>query len=335
MIYTPSAEHIELAAKRLKEGKLIVFPTETVYGLGANAFDADAVKKIFDVKGRPAHNPLIVHLAEASDISLIAWVPDEVETETPFKELFSLWPGPLTLVLPVKSAVPKVVTGGKDSVAVRVPRNPIALALLKASEVPIAAPSANISSRISATTAVHVEETIGQQVDMILDGGPCDVGVESTILSLLEWPPRILMPGGVSVERLNKLLGVDCRLPDKASLHNGAEDPLAPGMLKEHYAPNTKLRFRARYTPKKEEKRIGLINFGPSFGPPNDNISYQSKIVLSEIDSLQQVATRLYSALYEMDKLGLDLILIDSCEEKGIGLAIMDRLKRAVAASTN
>lgn len=330
MIYTATEKHIQLAAKRIQEGGLVVFPTETVYGLGANAFDENATRKIFEVKKRPVDNPLIVHIASANEIGIVAWVPDDVQNDLLFKRLFSFWPGPLTLVLPVKSSVPSVVTGGKDSVAVRVPRHPIALALLKAAEVPIAAPSANISSRISATTAAHVEETLGNNVDMILDGGPCEVGVESTILSLLEWPPRILRPGGVSAERISKLLDVPCSLPDSEALDEISKNILAPGMLKEHYAPKTRMIFRSSLDRSKIPERVGLLSFGSSYGPLND-IPYRTKMVLSETGNLYEVANRLFSALYEMDKLRLDLILVDECEEAGIGRAIMDRLRRAVA----
>lgn len=336
MILTANDDTIRRAAHIIRKGGLVVFPTETVYGLGANAMDARAVQKIFAVKNRPPVNPLIVHIDSIRQLRLVTLVPRKIEDAEWFKTLIGIWPGPLTLVLPRSSSVPTMVTANLDSVAVRMPSHPVARKLLAAAATPIAAPSANFSSQVTATTAQHVAETLGAAVDLILDGGPCEVGVESTILSLLEWPPRILRPGGIAAERLSEILEV----PIEELTRKAADAvPLAPGMLKEHYAPNTPLVFRDTassidHTSGESAStcsgsaKVGLISFGPSYGK-DDRTQYSVVRSLSATDDLSEVARNLFSALYEMDKLGLTLIVVDRCEEEGIGRAIMDRLRRA------
>lgn len=332
MVVKPTPENIAAAADAIRNGGLVVFPTETVYGLGANAFDDRACRRIFEVKQRPASNPLIVHLPSADAVEGVAVF--DAMAEAPLRDLCAFWPGPLTLIVPAGGKVAHAVTGGKKSVAVRVPSHPVALELLRAAGVPIAAPSANISSRISATTADHVEATLGPKVDLILDGGPCRIGVESTILSLLEWPPQILRPGGITAEKLSAVLKVPVAALTRKDAPSEEKEPLAPGMLREHYAPHTRLVFRDKAGNLDPSLSVGLLSFGPRYGPADDR-NYACATVLSSGSNLDEVAARLFSALYEMDKLSLDVILVDSCEEEGIGRAIMDRLRRATYSSSS
>ena len=328
MILPANEENIKKAAFILKKGGLVAFPTETVYGLGADGSNPDAVRRIFEAKKRPSSNPLILHIGSESELCTVA---DTTRLKCPtesLSKLKALWPAPFTMVLPALACIPKAVTGGKDSVAVRIPAHPVALALIRETERPIAAPSANISTRVSATTAKHVEDSLGESVDLILDGGPCEVGVESTILSLLEWPPRILRPGGITPEQISSLLGV----PVEELLRKQTQDGelLAPGMMKEHYAPHTKLIFRKDFSSAGVGGSVGLISFGPAYGAVND-FPYKKVLILSETGDLEEIASNLFSALRQMDKDSLDLIVVDCCEEEGIGLAIMDRLRRAAA----
>lgn len=336
MLVPASPENIYRAAEIIRSGGLVAFPTETVYGLGANAKNEQAVERIFQVKKRPLFNPLIVHIENVSCLDQVALTNDLPCNDEIFTSLLGLWPGPLTLVLPATSRVPKVVTGGKNSVAVRIPAHPVAQALLREATLPIAAPSANISTRLSATTAEHVQSTLGSRIDMVLDGGECAVGVESTILSLLEDPPRILRPGGISVEALSRILHVPTNVLKRPRAETSEEEVLAPGMLKEHYAPDTKLIFRGQFKGQKSNTKVGLISFGEKYGAISENkddYPYNEVMLLSKTGDLNEVAHNLFSALFEMDKKNLDVIVIDSCEESGIGHAIMDRLRRASAGS--
>ncbi len=222
----PSAEVIEEAARRLRAGELVAFPTETVYGLGANALDADAVRRIFTAKGRPSYNPIIVHVADVNGARRV--VSEWPESAARLAQRF--WPGPLTLVLPRRPEVPDAVTAGLDTVAVRVPAHPVALALLRAAGIPIAAPSANPSTRVSPTTARHVAESLGDRVAMIIDGGPTSVGIESTVLDVSHDRPVLLRPGMISQADLAEVVG------DIATATHAAEGKArpSPGMMEKH-----------------------------------------------------------------------------------------------------
>jgi L-threonylcarbamoyladenylate synthase len=305
------------AAEVIRAGGLVAFPTETVYGLGANAFDARAVARIFAVKRRPSFDPLIVHLDSAAGLSRVAAGDDR--RVAALAERF--WPGPLTLVLPRRPEVPDIVTSGLDTVGVRVPAHPAAHALLAASGTPIAAPSANPFGYVSPTTAEHVLDQLGGEVDVVLDGGPSPVGVESTILSLAGSEPTILRPGGLPREELEAALGGP--IPVAAT----AERPLAPGQLLAHYATRTPLRIlggAAGGAP--AHGRVGLLALGPSGAR-----GYAVIEALAEDGSLATAAANLFAALRRLDALGLDLIEAEPCPEVGLGLAIMDRLRRAAA----
>jgi len=305
-----NSESIAQAAELLRDGRLVAFPTETVYGLAGDATDDRAVASIFAVKGRPSFNPLIVHLAdweEAADLVLM---------DRRAKDLaIAFWPGPLTLVLPrrAEARVSLLVSAGLDSLAVRVPAHPVALALLRATGRPLAAPSANPSGRVSPTTAAHVAADLRPAPAMILDGGACQVGVESTVLDLTAERPMLLRPGGVPLERLSALLGpVQSAMADPAALRS-------PGMLPSHYAPVLPVRLEAT------EARPGelLLGFGPTAPPGVAN--------LSPTADLTEAASRLFALLRALDRPDHQGIAVMPIPEQGLGLAINDRLRRAAA----
>ena len=324
MIVSASAEVITHAASILKSGGLVAFPTETVYGLGANALDATAVKKIFDAKERPATHPLIVHVDALDTLSQLTPAFSIPEYREKIIKVADFWPGPLSLVLPKSDAVPEEVTGGKDSVAVRIPAHPIALELLQAAQIPIAAPSANRYTYVSPTTAAHVEQGLGNAVDMIIDGGMCDIGIESTVLSLVHESPTILRHGAVTKEQLTQALGEQVFELTEAPT---PDEILSPGSNPVHYSPSTAVILRSDFNPEKTSGRVGLI----SFRAYEDDLQFDFAAVtcLSDTGDLNEIAKRLFLSLREMDSLDLNLIVIDSCEERGLGRAIMDRVTRA------
>jgi len=311
---------IEAGARTLRDGGLVAFPTETVYGLGANAFDARAVARVFEVKARPSFDPLIVHLSEGSDLGRV------VAGDDPRVERLGarFWPGPLTLVLPRRPDLPEIVTAGLDTVGVRVPAHPAARALIRAAGTPVAAPSANPFGYVSPTTAEHVVELLGQAVDLILDGGPCGVGLESTIVSLAAPEPTLLRPGGVSREELEDALGAPLvRAPAPA------ERPLAPGQLERHYATRTPLRILpgpAAPLPA-GAGRVGLLAWSAA---PRGR-GYAAVEILAPDGRPTTAAAGLFAALRRLDAAGLDTIVAEPCPERGLGLAIMDRLRRSSA----
>jgi L-threonylcarbamoyladenylate synthase len=310
---------VEEAARVLRHGGLVVFPTETVYGLGADAFNPEAVARVFEAKARPAFDPLIVHVAKEAEVGRVAEAGDP--RVTPLARRF--WPGPLTLVLPRRAEVPEIVTAGLDTVAVRVPAHEGALRLLEAADTPVAAPSANPFGSVSPTTAAHVAERLGAVVDLVLDGGPCRVGLESTVLSLVTEPPAILRPGGVPREELEEALGAPVPVAGPASR------PLAPGQLERHYATRTRLLVLAgpAGASPPERGRAGLLAFraAPRGG------SWAAIEVLAPDGRVTTAAASLFAALRRLDALGLDTIYAEPCDERGVGLAIMDRLRRCAA----
>jgi L-threonylcarbamoyladenylate synthase len=308
---------IHEAAKIIQKGGIVAFPTETVYGLGADAFNPLAVARVFEVKRRPYFDPLIVHVANSRDVKKLA-----KEIPTNAKKLTEkFWPGPLTVVLLKEEKIPDIVTAGLPSVAIRMPNHPIALSLIKESRCPIAAPSANPFGYLSPTTANHVHEQLGDQVDLILDGGPCPVGVESTIVSFLEESPRLLRAGGVSLEEIESFIG-------KVEVTEIKEDrPYAPGMLPRHYAPQTPimLDWDGKNLGPHKNKKIGLL----AFQAPKGNVKFHSIEVLSKKGDMREAAANLFAAIRRLDTLNLDLILAEPVPEFGLGRAIMDRLRRA------
>ncbi|MEZ5756051.1 MAG: L-threonylcarbamoyladenylate synthase [Paracoccaceae bacterium] len=298
------------AAEILRAGGLVAFPTETVYGLGGDARDDRAVARIFEAKGRPRFNPLIVHLPDVESARELAVFDDRAEALAR-----AFWPGPLTLVLPIRpgSGLSPLVTAGLDSVALRLPAHPLARALLRAFGGPLAAPSANPSGKVSPTRAEHVRAGLAGRIEAILDGGPCAVGVESTILGLVG-QPELLRPGGVAVEVLEEVLG------ETLAMGGSAERPNAPGQLASHYAPGAAVRLEVT------EPQAGEIWVG--FGPcPGADLS------LSEQGDPVEAAARLFHVLREADALAGSggRIAFAPVPEAGLGRAINDRLRRAAA----
>lgn len=319
---------IQHAALLLRDGKLVAFPTETVYGLGADATNPRAIRRVFEVKGRPSTNPLIVHLPSYPE--LLRYI-DFNRSKNPellrrrLDALAPLWPGPLSVVVPRVEAICAEGCAGSDTVALRIPRHNIALQLLAACQRPIAAPSANPSMYISPTTAQHVRDNLGHSIDYILDGGPCDVGVESTVVSLLEEIPRILRPGAITSEMLQELLG--CEVEDFTKRSSTDASPLlSPGMLEKHYSPHTPVILRDNLQGSAPlPARVGVIRFSNAI----DSIRAVETRTLSATGDLHEIACNLFSALRDFDHMKLDLIVVDTCEPIGLGAAIMDRLLRA------
>lgn len=317
---------ISTAVSLLRQGRLVSFPTETVYGLGADAANPDAVQRIFALKGRPADHPLIVHLAAAEQLG--EWAQEIPAVAWRLAERF--WPGPLTLILKKAAWVPLEVTGGQDTVGLRVPAHPLALDLLQAFGGGLAAPSANRFGRISPTRAAHVRDEFGDSLDLVLDGGSCQVGVESTILSLVMAEPVLLRPGGITGGQLAKVLG--CR---PASRTATAADIRAPGLLPSHYAPRTPLTIepRQRLWPRVKHLRaqgvrIGLMTLDES--PEDFCPTHQTRIIRMP-NRPQAYANRLYHSLRSLDGDGNDLLLVEAPPQTEAWMAINNRLLRAAA----
>ena len=318
MIFPATEENVEKAAKIIRAGGCVAFPTETVYGLGADAFNPSACARIFEIKNRPFFDPLIVHVSGISEIEKVA----DFKNPKAKKLAEKFWPGPMTLILPKKPAVPLIVSAGMETVAVRVPKHKTALELIKKSGVPIAAPSANPFSFLSPTSAEHVEKQLGDKVEMILDGGVCEFGVESTIIDFSEEFPRILRFGGLEIEKIEKTIG---KLKTE---ENSREKQKAPGQFKKHYAPKTKLKiidFKTQAFDFGKGGKIGLL----AFKKPQSPERFTAVEVLSETGDLKQAASRLFESWHRLDAENLDIIYAEAVPESGLGRAIMDRLKRA------
>ena len=308
---------IQQAAEIIKRGGIVAFPTETVYGLGANAFNPLAVARIFEAKRRPYFDPLIVHVASHGDpAKLVIDIPSDAK-----KLMERFWPGPLTVVLLKREEVPDIVTAGLPSVAIRMPKHEMALSLIEQADCPIAAPSANPFGYLSPTTAEHVRDQLGDQIDFILDGGTCEVGVESTIVSFSKGKPRLLRPGGVELEEIESIIGKVEVIP----IEEGR--PSAPGMLPRHYAPRTPiiLNWNDKNLDIYKNKKIGLL----AFREPRNNLKFSKVEVLSKKGDIREAAANLFAAIRRLDALNLDLIVAESIPEIGLGRAIMDRLRRA------
>lgn len=306
------------AATALRAGLLVALPTETVYGLGANALDARAVARIFEAKGRPRFDPLIVHVPDADAVGALAQIDD---ARVAFARLSAaFWPGPLTLVLPRRPTVPDLVTSGLPSVAVRVPRHPVTRAVLRAAGVPVAAPSANPFGYVSPTTAAHVADQLGDAVDLILDGGPCAIGLESTIVSLLDDRPTLLRPGGIPRADLEAVIG------PMAEGVRVLERPLAPGQLARHYATRTPLRLVTPDALTPAPERALLVLAGP---PPAGSEGYGRVLALAATGDLTATAAALFATLRTLDAAGHAGVDVLPCPLEGLGVAIMDRVRRA------
>lgn len=325
MILAPSDENIRQAAVLLGRGELVAFPTETVYGLGADATNEEAVRLIFAAKGRPAFNPLIVHISGIDKLDAVVRLDSGSALQRMVERLAEkFWPGPLSLVLPKQPTIAPSVCAGLETVAVRVPAHPIARKLLLACGCPIAAPSANPSFYVSPTTAQHVVDGLGDKIP-VLDGGACSVGVESTVLAFDGVRPMILRPGGVPAEEIGAVLGLS---PRELLANSEASLLASPGMLPHHYSPATPVKLSSAIAAADFPPKVGLISFSDRAEAQFD---YMHITRLTRDNNLAEAAQQLYAALRDMDKRGLDLIVVDSCGEEGLGLAIMDRIRKAAA----
>mgnify|MGYP004620171765 FL=1 len=328
MLSTEKQEDIALAAKLLREGKLVAIPTETVYGLGANGLDEEAVLHIFEAKGRPQDNPLILHISEPRELENICHdIPDAA-----WVLAGHFWPGPLTMVLPVRDCVPKRTTAGLDTVAVRCPKTPATRELIRLAGVPVAAPSANRSGKPSTTTAAHVLHDMDGRIDAILDGGACEVGVESTIVDLTGERPRLLRPGGVTPEELKALLGeLDI---DRAVLGQIANDAVvrAPGMKYKHYAPSAEVvivsgssEAAAQYVHRHFEAGDAVLCFEEELPLYADC----DPMAYGRLDTPQTLSAGLFAALRDLDRPDIRMIFARCPEGGGLAYAIGNRLKKA------
>jgi L-threonylcarbamoyladenylate synthase len=328
----PQYELIQLGASVLHQSGLVAFPTETVYGLGANALDEIAVGRIFSAKDRPVSDPVIVHLYSLDQLFQVAVDVSEIV----YRLADRFWPGPLTLVLRRHSSVPAMVSSGRDTVAVRIPNHPVPLALLRAAQLPVAAPSANRFSRPSATTADHVREDLDGQVDLILDGGAAPIGVESTILDLTKVNPVVLRPGGIPLEQLREMIpSVQVVERHLRPEDDGIE---APGMLLKHYSPRAKLLlFTGHESPVRlamQDAATELIKVGKSVGAlvlDNERAWFFDTAVhhLGLGMDAESVSHHLFDSMRALDRLGVDVILVHDFGRDGLGAALWDRLLRA------
>lgn len=312
------SKDISLAIQFLEKGQLVGIPTETVYGLAANALDPIAVAKIFEAKERPTFDPLIIHTYRLEEVNNFI---TEIHPQL-LKLAKAFWPGPLTLLLPKKEIIPNLVTSGLDRVGVRIPNHPLTLNLLSQLAFPLAAPSANPFGYISPTTAEHVQKQLGDKIQYILDGGSCEVGLESTIVGEEKGEIIIYRLGGLSIADIEKVVG-------KVSIQlNQSSNPKAPGQLKSHYAPKKPVYMgdlsdlQAKYS----HKKLGAIVFGENH-PLQENVVVKN---LSITKNYQEAAVNLFSFLRELDEANVDVIICELLPEQGLGLAINDRLRRAV-----
>jgi L-threonylcarbamoyladenylate synthase len=314
-IVPATPEHLARAATLLREGGVVAFPTETVYGLGANALDESAVARIFEIKRRPAFDPLIVHVLDETMLNRVAAaIPRAARV---LAELF--WPGPLTLVLQKRPEIPDLATAQLPTVGVRMPSHAITRELLERAGVPLAAPSANPFGYISPTKAEHVARMLGESVDLIVDGGPTEHGLESTIVAL-EPTPTLLRPGAIAAAEIERVTG------PLATVRHDSAAPLAPGGLASHYAPRTPIRLvDPAAVPLPQRSGAGAVTLSTAVE------GYARAEILSPRGDLREAASRLFAVLHELDSVGLERLDVEPIAEEGLGIAIMDRLKRASA----
>lgn len=326
----PEMESIEEAAASIRNGKIVAFPTETVYGLGADAFNGNACKEIFKVKNRPMDNPLIVHISKMSQLYDVAMdIPEEIENAVKV-----LWPGPVTFRFKRNPKLPLETTAMLDTISVRMPAHPVALRLIDESNTPIAAPSANMATRPSGTRVEHVINDFDGKIEMILDGGPAPFGLESTIIDATVKPYLLLRPGAFTLEELGNYL--DIRMPDPSSLKRLSKRPVAPGMKYRHYAPNTKLLVidssflidSVEHMPKNIRYAILCSN------EMGENFSNAKLIKLGKEGNLYEIASNIFDAFRRLDRMNVELALVQAFPENGIGLALMNRMAKASGSAS-
>jgi L-threonylcarbamoyladenylate synthase len=315
---TQISSDISKAIELLNKEDVVAIPTETVYGLAGNIYSEKAIRKIFQVKQRPLFNPLIVHIPSIDHLEKIA-------REFPVKAqklAEAFWPGSLTLILPKRLNIPEIVTGGKDTVGVRIPNHPVTLSLLKQLSFPLAAPSANPYNRISPTSSDHVKAYFENTLSMVLEGGECKNGIESTIIGFENNEAILYRLGGISVEDIEKIIG-------KIQIRNKSDTtPNAPGMLAKHYAPKTKMFLLDdldKFIENNKSKKIGILKFKENL----NTASVEHIEILSKSGDLKEAASKLYSTLHKLDSLNLDLIVAERFPDVGLGKSINDRLERA------
>ncbi len=329
IISKPSTTSYEKAGELIREGKLVAFPTETVYGIGANAMDSQAVKSIFKVKGRPVDNPLIVHICEKGDV--FKYAKNISEDANILMDKF--WPGPLTIVLEKKELVPDTITAGLGTVAIRMPENEVALNIIRHAGVPVAAPSANISGKPSPTNAAHVIEDLDGKVDMIIDGGCCDIGLESTVIDLTSDTPTILRPGKITKKILSEYVSINDYNADEV-----AGVPKSPGMKYRHYSPSAKIILYSGNKNKIIEKinqdvqeyffkgqRVGAIIEKEYY----DAVKCRYKYDIGSCENEDEVAKNLFKILRQLDEDNIEVAFITSLSDRHIGSATMNRLLKA------
>ncbi|MBR5229422.1 MAG: threonylcarbamoyl-AMP synthase [Firmicutes bacterium] len=326
-IFGTTEQDIQQAAEILKSGGLVAFPTETVYGLGADAMNPEAVGKVYAAKGRPSDNPMIVHISSKNDLGALT---DRVTLDV-MRLMKVFWPGPLTMVLPAKPAVPKVTTGGLDTVAVRMPSDPVATSIIREAGVPIAAPSANLSGKPSPTTGRHVVDDLDGRIDAIVIGEDCQVGIESTVIDMTGEVPMILRPGIITIEQISKALGKEvimdpalmCRpsiSTDKGLLETGSDfKPKSPGMKYKHYAPKAEMII---YQGDKEKVAAAIAE------EKLRRIQWDQKVEVIMYDDRhpEEAAKEFFAKLRACDKSGADVILAAALKEDGVGFAVMNRM---------
>lgn len=322
---TEICENVHQAADMLRRGLLVAFPTETVYGLGADARNPESVAGIFESKQRPTFDPLIVHVPDVGQAQLLVLDFPEIAE----KLAAAFWPGPLTMVLPKRPEIPDLVTAGLPGVGIRVPNHPLALELLQTTGCPLAAPSANPFGGISPTTAEHVRNGLNGRIHGILDGGPCGVGVESTVISLMTGQPTILRPGGLPREDIEAVIG-----PVQAAVSDPSKDDAAqaaPGMLSRHYAPTTRLQLISAEESAAAvgDQRCGLLTYGGLDDDTVDGGEFERIENLSPSGCLKSCAANFFAALRSLDAAGVDVIMARSFPKNGLGVALNDRLRRA------
>jgi L-threonylcarbamoyladenylate synthase len=316
---TQISSDISKAIELLNKEDVVAIPTETVYGLAGNIYSEKAIRKIFEVKQRPLFNPLIVHIPSIDQL-------EKVAREFPIKAqklAEAFWPGSLTLILPKKLNLPEIVTGGKDTVGVRIPNHPVTLTLLKQLSFPLAAPSANPYNRISPTSSDHVKTYFGNILPMVLEGGECKNGIESTIIGFENNEAILYRLGAISVEEIEKIIG-------KIQIKNKSDTtPNAPGMVAKHYAPKTKMYLLDdidEFIENAESKKIGVLRFQEELNATR----FEHIEILSKSGDLKEATSKLYAALHKLDSLDLDIIVAERFPDVGLGKSINDRLERAI-----
>lgn len=328
-------EKLQEAADALRDGKVVAFPTETVYGLGANALDTAAVEQVFKAKGRPSDNPLIVHIADRKSLSkLTASVPQKAVAL-----MDKLWPGPLTLVMKKSNIIPEIITAGLDTVGIRMPEHPVAMELIRLADIPIAAPSANVSGKPSPTKAKHVLDDLDGKIEIVVDAGNSRVGLESTVLDVTTEPPMLLRPGGITPEQIEEIIGhieIDKTILGKVS---ATSRPRAPGMKYKHYSPKAHVIIVHAGNIENQVKKINELaqqsaEQGKKVGicATDQTMQYYSRfdtISVGDRTKPETIASKLFALFREFDDRGADIILAESVDKSGVGLAIMNRMVKA------